>query len=194
MPKYEASIYDKMKMNLKDKQYMLVKKVPKGKKLRRRSNKCHLRPTTNTEDQINAIIEAGIKEHPELEVRNPFIKRQKEILEDQKIRMLTQRRNEILKDKLDEFSNLKFTESSLHPHLSSTFNVSMPFKDSLLNANINSISQPTLSTVYAKPSKQGFMFNAEKIKKEVLDSPKLKNPKLNIKADRKRSLPKILKP
>lgn len=131
-----------------------------------------IKPTKNTQEQTKAIVDVGFFNKPELELSNPFIKRQKEIAEEIKVKKLTQRNNNEMEDKVNDFLQFKITETSLQPHLTSTFNMSMPFKDSLLNSNINSPSQPSNSTVYAKGPKQGFMFGAKKSEKQKCNSPK----------------------
>jgi len=77
----------------------------------------------------------------------------------------------ILRNKTD----LKFFEnSSLEPLLASTFNVAMPYKDSLFG--ISSIAPPIgVSTIYNKDfNSKGFKFNNEK---PTCDSPTIQKSK-----------------
>ena len=78
--------------------------------------------------------------------------------------------------------DFKFSEDdSLQPHLASTFNVSIPFKETLMGLSSNSPSHAAASTIYYRGENKGFMFNAEKAKKTIFETPKiLKPPKLDL--------------
>mmetsp|Transcript_8301 Transcript_8301/g.7352 ORF Transcript_8301/g.7352 Transcript_8301/m.7352 type:complete len:80 (-) Transcript_8301:600-839(-) len=63
--------------------YMLVKKG--SMKLKKNKSKMNVRINEPDPDQAKAIIELGFKDHPELQIQNPFIERQKQLVEDQKL-------------------------------------------------------------------------------------------------------------
>ena len=138
------------------------------KKKKRKVSKKTLRPTAPDKNQTKAILEVGFTERPDLKIKNPFIQRQQELAEEQKLKKMTEKLNLDLKDDFDKGIESKYTKTSLEPHLASTFNVSMPFKDELLSSNSVQPSQPAASTVYAKGSNNGFMFNPSKVKPDTV--------------------------
>lgn len=175
---------------------MLVKKmqIKKGKKIKIMSEK-NIRPTKPDPQQTNAIIEVGFTERPDLVVKNPFIQRQHEIAEERKLKQIHERLDRAERNGPDLTQKFKMTVDSLQPHLSSTFNVSIPFKDTLLS-NFNTPSTH-ISTVYAKEG-SGFLFGSSKpenslIKPTLCESPTLrKYPKLEVKEPKRLSLPRAI--
>lgn len=161
----------------------------------KKPSKQNLRPTKTTTDNIKAIIEIGFKNTQEMSNQNPFLERQQIIAETQKLKKMKKPKlNLDIEDDLahDMKSKLKDNDS-LEPHLTSTFNVSMPFKDSLLGISSIETSNLGSSTVYGgKNSNNGFMFNPKNLNNKLVDSPKLaKHNKLELTAEmRHRSVPK----
>lgn len=151
-------------------------------------------PTQMTEEQRKAIVEIGFNKHPELSLQNPFLQKCEErVAQQEKIKKLDQQLKLNLKIDVDKETAYKMTESSLQPHLATTFNVSIPYKDSLLNTGGASPSQPA-STAYPSVVKQGFMFSPSNVKTKIEASPRNKKTKqFAERAHRRRSQPKPLK-
>ena len=153
------------------------KKLKKGPELSKQSD----------EDKTKAIVEIGFTDNPELEKINPFLKKNKDannwIIDNTKKEL-----NEDLQEELENTGNYLLTKSSLEPNLSSTFNVFVPYKDSLLTTSIESPSILATSTVYKSSLDEGFMFNFGKKNKE---SPQniSREAKLPIKLQKYKSKP-----
>lgn len=165
--KSEVSYYDKMKVNLRQKQFMLSRKLSTHKIKPMKEIKKGFFPTQMTEEQRKAIVEIGFNKHPELSLQNPFLQKCEErVAQQEKIKKLDQQLKVNLKIDVDKETAYKMTESSLLPHLAITFYVSIPFKDSLLNTGGISPSQP-VSITYPSVVKKGFMFSPSMVKSKV---------------------------
>lgn len=160
----------------------------------KKPSKQNIRPTKTTTDNIKAIVEIGFKNSQEMSNQNPFLERQQIIAEKQKLFKNKPKLNSDIKDDIvyDIKSKLQ-DDNSLEPHLTSTFNASMPFKDSLLGISSMETSNLGSSTVYAgKDSNNGFLFNPKNLNNKIVDSPKqVKHNKFELAAGmRHRSVPK----
>ena len=123
-------------------------------------------------------------------LQNPFIERQKIIAEEKNLNNMKSKLNLDLIDSPKWPTKLS-ENSSLEPHLASTFSGAIPFKDSLLSSNSIATTNQGVSTVYGKDSHSGFMFNASNAKKHALNSPKIFTPaKVEIRQERHKSMPK----
>lgn len=198
------------------KNYMLVKKMPK-KKFKKEKAIHNVKPTQQTEDNHNAILEVGFGGNADLLLQNPFIDRQKG-----NVNHSSGSQNYKFGGKdLSHYKNLKSfgkleenKEDSLKPHLTSTFNVSIPFKDTLMGMSVNEPVKEGIATIYdetptpKKLLKRGevnqkhltsrekvgnFRFNPEKAKRVAIDHDKLvirknskvvKSPKVEKKVNR----------
>lgn len=125
-------------------------------------------PTQMTEDQRKAIVEIGFNKHPELSLQNPFLQKcQERAAQQEKVKKLDQQLKLSLKIDIDKETAYEVTESSLQPHLATTFNVSIPFKDSLLNTGKIFPSQPVSTTYNFSTTKNQVNLDHAKINIEV---------------------------
>jgi len=79
---------------------MLAKKGL-NQKLKKKKSWLKFKPTKANPDQTKAILEVGFSNNPELLQQNPFIERQQQKVEEQKVAKLTERKIKV--EKLDDF-------------------------------------------------------------------------------------------
>eukprot|EP00344_Euplotes_crassus_P007911 CAMPEP_0197009520 /NCGR_PEP_ID=MMETSP1380-20130617/50517_1 /TAXON_ID=5936 /ORGANISM="Euplotes crassus, Strain CT5" /LENGTH=278 /DNA_ID=CAMNT_0042430839 /DNA_START=275 /DNA_END=1112 /DNA_ORIENTATION=- len=181
---------------------MLVKKVPK--KLMKRGNKFTVKPAKTTEGEHNALVEVGFSNIPELKIQNPYLKRQERIAFEQTSGEFAGKDLNFFKDiRLKENDMSLKEQDSVEPQFTSTFNASIPFKDTFMDLSETIPANQGISTIYNETSRQSkllesneddknnssnannkpFLFNPEKAKialNETKDSPNPKKVKLKL--------------
>jgi len=167
---------------------MLVKKMPQT--LKKPKKAFRVKPKQTTEEEHKAIVEVGFSNIPKLKLNNPFIERQEKLASENKNNQFVAKDLIYFKDIRQKEKNAASMERRpIHPQFSSTFNVTLPFKDTLLDLTPEMPPNQGISTIYngtprearlLEKSQEGhnfknnspkkFMFNPEKARVAVKDT------------------------